>query len=366
MTEEKLDNSALLAKDDSSKKKESLKNDSAKTQSKIKSKAKPAARKSASWLIVILLVISIAGLYAAWMFWTQINQQLDNLTNQQALMSEDFQVYQSKIISLENNNAALNQNWQQSFKQLENLVVNSAQKWNQQTNRSENRWPLEEALTLMRLAQQRLQLDSSQMVALGLLASADKILSGLDQAAVLPIRRQLAADMLALKSTSSADVNGLYFKLDAISSDLNALTWVPKPNINNPIEENDNPAEGFLASIKTVFVISRQDIPFKAPALQNDFERWRQHSLLLIEQTQLALLAHNQSLFEVARTQSSDYLQVMSSQFHTKTWATELSEMENSVLNPQWPDIQSSVDALELYLSEQPETIDESQVEVAQ
>lgn len=102
-------------------------------------------------------------------------------------------------------------------------MINSAQRWNRDADRTENRWPLEEALTLTRLAEQRLQLDSSATVASGLLKAADTILANMDQAAVLPLRRQLAADMLALNSTDSADINGLYFTLEAMAEHIREL-----------------------------------------------------------------------------------------------------------------------------------------------
>ena len=76
---------------------------------------------------------------------------------------------------------------------------------------------------------ERLQLDASALVATGLLRSADEILSTLDQAAVLPLRRQLAIDLLALDSVASADVNGLYFALDALAGQIKALSWCPNP-----------------------------------------------------------------------------------------------------------------------------------------
>jgi len=100
----------------------------------------------------------------------------------------------------------------------------------------------------------------------------------------------------------------------------------------------------------------------EAPALQSDFERWRQHQLLLIEQTQLALLAHNQPLFDAALEQTRSTLDSMVSQFSISVWQEQLAKLQNSVLNPAWPDINASVESIELYLSEQ----EESELEGAQ
>lgn len=236
------------------------------------------------------------------------------------------------------------------------LVINSAQRWNRDADRTENRWPLEEALTLTRLAEQRLQLDSSATVASGLLKAADTILANMDQAAVLPLRRQLAADMLALNSTDSADINGLYFTLEAMAEHIRELHWLPKP-LNQPeLESDTSPAESFLQGLKNIFVVSRLDVPMEAPPLQSDFEQWRQRTLLLLEQTQLALLAHNQSLFDAALAQSSEMIESMQSQISVTPYVEQLSELKTAVLNPQWPDIHASVELIEQYLAGQEET----------
>jgi len=163
----------------------------------------------------------------------------------------------------------------------------------------------------------------------------------------------LAIDLLALDSVASADVNGLYFALDALAGQIKALSWVPKPSLPKALPVNDTPLTGFWHSLKQIVVIQRLDVPMQAPALMNDFERWRQHQLLLIDQSQLALLARNQDLFDVALSQTRDVLAQMASQFPTEVWQQQLTAMQTAVLNPQWPDLQGSRAAIEMYLSEQ-------------
>lgn len=303
------------------------------------------------WLAIIIIIVGAASA-AGWWFWQSFQQQITALNQQQQVLLEEWQTSQNRIKSFEQLNASTNEAWKAGVKSLESMVIESAQRMSRQANRNADRWPLEEALTLTRLAEQRLQLDSNAQVAVGLMKAADKVFAGLDQAAVLPIRRQLAKDILALQSTSAADINGHYFTLDAIAQQIQTLKWVPKPATQTEIPANADPATGFWHSLKQVVVITRLDVPYQAPALQSDFERWRQHTLLLIEQTQLALLARNQPLFDAAITQLQSQLATMVSQFKLSAEQQNLSEMQGATLNPQWPNIGTSVTIIEQYLAE--------------
>lgn len=335
-------------------------NEATASAEKAKKPGKPArkAGKGRLWIVaVILLVILLIATFAVgyWLY-DQLNQRVDSLTASQQSLISQVQVSQSQYEAAQSGISENRTEWRQAYQRLEQLVINSAQRWNRDADRTENRWPLEEALTLTRLAEQRLQLDSSATVASGLLKAADTILANMDQAAVLPLRRQLAADMLALNSTDSADINGLYFTLEAMAEHIRELHWLPKP-LNQPeLESDTSPAESFLQGLKNIFVVSRLDVPMEAPPLQSDFEQWRQRTLLLLEQTQLALLAHNQSLFDAALAQSSEMIESMQSQISVTPYMEQLSELKTAVLNPQWPDIHASVELIEQYLAGQEET----------
>lgn len=314
-------------------------------------------------LLFLTLVLGIVG--GGYWLWLQVEQMKADQSAQVSALEQALSNNESRLAQLQNR-AQENSNWQQAVADLEDLVTESAQRWNRQSNRTDERWPLEEALTLTRLAQQRLQLDSSASIAIGLLKAADKVLAGQDQAAVIPLRRQLAADILALETTSAADVNGFFFSLDAIANQIRELDWVPQPTLQVEIPEDVSPLQGFWHGLKQIVVIQRLDVPMQAPALQSDFEYWRQHTLLLIEQIQLALLARNQSLYEAGLEQAATQLSVMASQFNVEVWQARLAELKAAVLNPNWPDITNSAQAIELYLSEQEDEAEQSDGEASQ
>jgi uroporphyrin-3 C-methyltransferase len=318
------------------------------------------SRNNVLWLVLFFnLLFIIAAVAGGYWFWTKYNKDLSSLQQIQIETQAQITASQTAFERVEQLNVVSNEQWQTAVSELEQLVVASAQRLNREANRTQNRWPLEEALTLSRLAQQRLQLDASAGVAIGLLKTADEILAGLDPASVLPLRRQVAADILALQTTKAADLHGLYFQLEAIADQIRDLNWIPKPITSEPIPEGANIGEGFWHSLKQIVVITKLDVPREVQPLLTDFEQWRQRQLLLIEQTQLALLAQNQLLFDAALAQTISSVEVMVSQFDLSILQSNLSGLEDSVLNPKWPELNKSVEVIELYLSEQKEEIEE-------
>lgn len=313
---------------------------------------KPKKRLGFGQLLTLLLLFALIALAGSGYWgWQWLQQELTSLNQQNQQLAQELESSSARIRQFESSTERTDDQWRSAVSNLEALVVESAQRWNAQSDRSENRWPLEEALTLARLAAQRLQLDADASIAVRMLQSADTILAQMDQAAVLPLRRQLANDILALESTQSADVNGLFFKLEAISERIRTLSWTPEPQTQSPLPENTDPASGFWHSLKNVVVITRLDVHMEAPALQTDFERWRQHTLMLLEQTQLALLAGNQSLFDTALQQSQAQIDVMRGQLELTAVVTSLADIQNVVLNPAWPDIDASINVIEAYLA---------------
>lgn len=306
-------------------------------------------------VLAVIVIISAALAYGGWWLWQQNTAQVNQLQQQNQLLADQVAVAQQQIIEVTNRRENYADAISQQVSQIESLVVESAQRMNREADRTENRWPLEEALTLTRLAQRRLFLDKNAAISVSLLKSADDILATLDAAAVLPLRQQIAKDILALNNAQSVDLNGVYFQLSAIADQVRELTWVPKPNEAVQIEPQASPVEGFWQSMKQVVVISRLDDIVKAPPIQSDFELWRQHTLMVLAQSQLALLAQNQMLFETALIQSLDQLQAMNSQFDFQVLSNQLQQLKELKLNPTWPDIGQSVTIIDAYITEQNE-----------
>lgn len=334
------------------------------------SKAKTQAGKTKTrkaggrgWRVLLVLLILIGLLAASGYYWGRPYYQQwltqwaawRSLPQQQAGLAAEVSRLNDKLNQAERAGDELRNELSRARAELEQLVVDSAQRLSRRDDLDADQWPLEEALALLRLAERRLQLDGNAQVALNLLDAADQILADLSAAAVLPVRRQLADDRLALQSVDAPDINGLYFRLDAIDERLAALQWTPAQRLApEPQSDNataDSPWVAFRHSLGSLVTISRLEADHQASPLLDDFERWRQHSRLLLEEVQLALLSRQQVLFEAALHQLTDQLMPMRQELEVQPLLDQLAEINGTQLNPQLPDISASVQALENYLS---------------
>ena len=89
---------------------------------------------------------------------------------------------------------------------------------------SEQAWKLAEVEYLLRVANQRVLMERDVKTALRLLQSADGILAELDDYAMHGVRATLASEILSLEQFATADVSGIYLRLDAVKRQLSTLT----------------------------------------------------------------------------------------------------------------------------------------------
>ncbi|WP_028671141.1 uroporphyrinogen-III C-methyltransferase [Saccharospirillum impatiens] len=306
---------------------------------------------------VLVLVLMIAGLawlvFWGWQQYRVLQQESETVVSS---LSELRQQVSSLSVRLESSNSErerLAQRVQQEQQALESMLIETAQRLSRRQDLDADRWPLEEALTLLRLAERRLQLDGDATIAISLLNAADQVLAGLTEAAVLPVRRQIASDRLALQSVSSVDLNGTYFRLEAISERIASRQWSPAERLEPQPQSNETPLswQSFQDSLSSLVTVSRLDVPYQAPPLLSEFAQWQQHSLLLTEQVQLALLARNQPLYNEALAQLLVRVGAMSPELELSAIEAELESMQGLTLTPDFPDIHASVETLEQYMT---------------
>lgn len=347
---------------------------SAPPKARARAKTKAAARKGRGrgWRLLLLLLIVIGLLAAAGYYWgrpyyqqwlTQWSAWME-LPQQQAELAADVARLEGQLSAAQQGRDDLSAALNNARTELEQLVVDTAQRLSRRDDLDADRWPLEEALTLLRLAERRLQLDGNAQVALNLLDAADQVLADLTAAAVLPVRRQIAEDRLALQSIDAPDINGLYFRLEAIDERLANFQWTLAQRLAPDVQAQPNaeqsPWAAFRNSLGSLVTISRLEADHQASPLLDDFERWRQHSRLVLEQVQLAVLSRDQALFDAALAQLDEQLTPMRAELDVDPLLAQLAELSGTQLNPDLPDINDSVQALENYLSRSAGTEDAS------
>ena len=181
-------------------------------------------------------------------------------------------------------------------------------------------WLLAEAEYLLRLANQRLQLEKDRQGALRLLESADELLTKTDDAGVYPVRQQLAREILMLRSLKPVDRTGLYLELEAamgMAAELGSdelygtrlqANQTPQPEDTHEIRSWQQAWERVRDSLGRMVRIQRLDEPARAALSPEQNTQARLHLQLMFEQAAVALLRRDESAYRRALRRARDWL----------------------------------------------------------
>ncbi|MGB0783842.1 MAG: uroporphyrinogen-III C-methyltransferase [Marinomonas sp.] len=186
-------------------------------------------------------------------------------------------------------------------------------KLNRLNNTTKEDWKLAEAEYLIRLANQRLLLESDNNGAVTLLVNADDILNELEDPIAFATRKALAKDIQALKSISSFDLEGAYLKLNALYNDVANLPqrepskeWQAN-NANTETQISDastnrftTALESFWRSIRSLIVINYNHKPIKALLPPAEYQELITGLQLQIDVAQVALVKGEPVIYQQA------------------------------------------------------------------
>lgn len=220
----------------------------------------------------------------------------------------------------------------------------------------ERDWLHAEAAYLLRLANQRLQLERDVEGASALLRTADARLREADNPALVPVRREIASELAALEAVPTVDRTGLYLALNAqqeliagqpLAQDIEEMT------ADAVIE--DAPTGGwqqqlsrFGSELKDLVTVRQHDEALEALIAPEQESYLRQSVRLVLEQSQLALLKEEQALFDAsldkALTLIRGYYDMDAS--GVQSVVARLEELQQRSIRPELPDISGSQQAL--------------------
>lgn len=226
-------------------------------------------------------------------------------------------------------------------------------------------WLWTESEYLLRLANQKLQLEGDAESALLLLTTVDRMLSQEDDPALFPVREALAADILAVRSMEDIDIAGLYIRLNNLMPTIEGLSLrsvlvqnytAQLPGQAGSQMTSDAEAgllERGLDILGSIFVWQRWDVAPEAllPAPQE--ATLKQNLRLMLEQAQLALLMSEATVYRDSLAKGSDWA---ARYFAIDTGAgrtliDELRALSAERISEVRPDISGSLEAL-LQISE--------------
>ena len=228
-----------------------------------------------------------------------------SMLNQSQLNQLIEQVKQSEQTIQTQKDQLLTHQSQQSEK-----LLSLESKINRLSSTTKEDWKLAEAEYLIRLANQRLLLESDNIGAATLLSNADDILNELEDPIVFTTRKALAKDIQALKSISPFDLEGAYLKLNALYDSVQTLpqrepskewqantTAKPTTSTTNQLT---SALESFWQSLRSLIVINYNHKPIKALLPPAEYQELITGLQLQLEIAQVALIKGEPVIYHTA------------------------------------------------------------------
>ena len=327
-----------------------------------------------AWLIFALVLVALV--FAAFVYLQksgasllneQLNTRLLPLENEiQQLESELNQVQavnaktMSRLDLLQSQQAGLLEDMQKAFRV---------------ENKSNNDWTLAEIEHLLIVANHRLELESNVALALAAMQAADERLRNNDDPGLLSIRRQLTSDINALRSVDGVDITGLVLY---ISDLVGRVIDLPLKEIRiegdqaskaGSIENGSGKFEQLMSAIwlelKSLVQISRQGEESIAtlPPQQRYF--LYQNLRLQLESARFAVLRRDTQNFQVSlgiiKEWLHNYFDV--SDAGVDSVLESLEQMSDLELQPELPNIDSSLESVRAYRRAAEDDLDDKIVE---
>ncbi len=273
-------------------------------------------------IILLLLIASLSvGAFYGLKFWQDYTTEQEKRLSEIESINSD-QLAKIEAISQEQRNKSadqtdllntIKQEQDTLQKQLNQRLDSHTERLRSLAGTSRSDWLLAEARYLLRLASQRLLVESSTVGAQALLQSADNILLSIDDPELLVIRSAIAQEIIALKLAKDVDRPGIFLQLSALKDQIQSLPLTPfrpeSTSINVTVQlADDEPKKWYstaLNSFKKVFEELKGFVQIRqhdqAPELLISEQQQLQtinNLMLMLEQAQYSLLHEEELIYQ--------------------------------------------------------------------
>ncbi|MCA8866383.1 MULTISPECIES: uroporphyrinogen-III C-methyltransferase [unclassified Halomonas] len=335
--------------------------------------------KSGGLAIALVIILAIALAFIAWQGWQRLESQQQRLDEvaQQAEGSASQQTVSDLESRIDSGEAERDEALQSTLSDLrdefdsyrsdvDETLGQVLDQLSQEQDTDEREWLHAEAAYLLRLANQRLQLEGDVDGAAALLRTADARLVDADNPALTPVREAIANELAALDAVPQVDRTGLYLALNAQQERISSLRLsqeIEEQAVTSSIEE---PPTGtfqrqlarFGEELKDLVVVRHHDEALEALITPEQESYLRQSLRLVLEQTQLALLNEEKELYDASIDKAlqllNDYYDTTREE--TQSVITRLEELKQAEVKPELPDISASQQALARFIDNRYET----------
>ncbi|MFG6138840.1 uroporphyrinogen-III C-methyltransferase [Halomonas sp. B23F22_10] len=319
-------------------------------------------RKAGAVALGLVILLGAGGAYFGWQVWQRLDAQQQNLAAlpEQPATQGELDDLASRLESGQSERESAISDLRSEFSDYRGSVDDALDRVledlasEQQTD--ERDWLHAEAAYLLRLANQRLQLERDVEGAMALLRTADARLREADNPALLPIRRDIASELAELEAVPRVDRTGLYLALNAQQEQIAGLPLaqdIEEIAANSTIEEA--PSGGwqqqlsrFGEELQELVTVRKHDEALEALITPEQESYLRQSVRLILEQAQLALLKEEQELFDASLDKA---LTLIDGYYDTddegvQSVMNRLEELQGRTIRPELPDISASQQAL--------------------
>ncbi|GGX85105.1 hypothetical protein GCM10007160_10560 [Litchfieldella qijiaojingensis] len=317
--------------------------------------------------LVLVVVLAVAVALLGWLGWQRLETQQQRLTDIEA-NAEAIADLESRLASseeqrqaaLDNALASLRAEFSDYRSNVDKTLDQVLDELSSQQETDEREWLHAEAAYLLRLANQRLQLERDVEGAAALLRTADERLRDADNPALVPVRREISSELAALDAVPRIDRTGLYLALNAQQQQLARLP------LKQDVEEiaaqpgDDTPPRGgwqqqlarFAGELKELVTVRRHDEALEALITPQQEAYLRQNVRLVLEQAQLALLREEPELYRASLDKAISLVRDYYAADRSGVEATlrRLNELREAAVRPELPDISGSQQALATFI----------------
>ncbi|MFG6176144.1 uroporphyrinogen-III C-methyltransferase [Halomonas sp. THAF12] len=322
--------------------------------------------KAGALALGLVVLLGAGGVYFGWQVWQRLDAQQQHLAAlpEQPATQGALDDLASRLQSGQSERASAIEALRGEFSDYRASVDQTLDKvledLSRQQQTDERDWLHAEAAYLLRLANQRLQLERDVEGAAALLRTADARLTEADNPALMPVRREIASELAALSSVPRVDRTGLYLALNAQQEQIASLPLaqdIEEIAANSTIEEAPSGAwqqqlARFGQELKDLVTVRKHDEAMEALISPEQESYLRQSVRLILEQAQLALLKEEQDLYEASLDKA---LTLIRGYYDTDNGGVQavlsrLEELEARTIRPELPDISGSQQALASFI----------------
>jgi uroporphyrin-3 C-methyltransferase len=223
-------------------------------------------------------------------------------------------------------------------------------------------WKLAETEYLLRLANQRINLQKEVSGAAALLDSANQIIANLDDPALLVVREKISEEMLMLGNANEIDIQGIYSQLQAlkalIKNDIQpptSFTQTDLSTIKNHIKVEAQQTESSIRLVDKLLALvsirTREGV-FDAPLSVEQYQLLEHSLLLMLEQAQWALLKGDQTLYVASLSNAQNWIENKLRHKQADNLLTNIKTLKSLTIKTKLPDISGSLRVLRQILKD--------------